>query len=94
MTRTTPEVAFPSPVFRTTPAGECFTTAYNYMCRSQCTAGFHWNRVSNVEISGPEAPNAPHQYASLDKIQGEIVPLALRGHRVLEISSAIRCEGP
>ncbi|GBM54690.1 hypothetical protein AVEN_121566-1 [Araneus ventricosus] len=52
MTRTTPELAPPSPNFHATR----LTTTYDLACNRPHT---QWNRVSNLEPSGPKAETLP-----------------------------------
>ncbi|GBL93984.1 hypothetical protein AVEN_76705-1 [Araneus ventricosus] len=60
MTRATPDLAFASANFLTTPLGGCLVTMYKLTCnRSIYTADIQWNRVSNLEQSGPEAETLP-----------------------------------
>ncbi|GBM14038.1 hypothetical protein AVEN_209934-1 [Araneus ventricosus] len=59
MMRSTPELAPPSPPnFRATPADGHMTPA-DLKCTRQCTAVLRWNRVSNLEPSGPKAETLP-----------------------------------
>ncbi|GBN80518.1 hypothetical protein AVEN_129946-1 [Araneus ventricosus] len=59
MPRTTPELALLLNL-RTTPAGGYFATTYDLACnRPTYTADPHWNRVSNLESSGPETMILP-----------------------------------
>ncbi|GBM75666.1 hypothetical protein AVEN_45554-1 [Araneus ventricosus] len=60
MTRTTPELAPPSPNFHATPTGGRLATTYDLACnRPPYTADLQWNRVSNLEPSGPKAETLP-----------------------------------
>ncbi|GBN55509.1 hypothetical protein AVEN_119255-1 [Araneus ventricosus] len=60
MPRTTPELTPPSPNFRTTPAGGRLTPTYDLACsRPKYTTELQWNRVSNLEPSGPKAETLP-----------------------------------
>ncbi|GBL72308.1 hypothetical protein AVEN_88537-1, partial [Araneus ventricosus] len=60
MTRTAPELAMPSPNFRTPPAGKGLTSYVGFsMQQVQYTVDLHCNRVSNPEPSDPEADNLP-----------------------------------
>ncbi|GBN42187.1 hypothetical protein AVEN_174954-1, partial [Araneus ventricosus] len=60
MTRTTPELAPPSPNFHATPTGGRLTTTYDFSVQqAPYTADLQWNRVSNLEPSGPKAETLP-----------------------------------
>ncbi|GBO30935.1 hypothetical protein AVEN_62394-1 [Araneus ventricosus] len=57
MTRTTPNLAPPSPNFHATPTGGRLTTTCDLTCNRP--ADLQWNRVSNMEPSGPTAETLP-----------------------------------
>ncbi|GBM64031.1 hypothetical protein AVEN_252142-1 [Araneus ventricosus] len=61
MTRTTPELASPSPNFHATPTGGRLATAYDLACSKQApyTVDLQWNRVSNLRPSCPEVETLP-----------------------------------
>ncbi|GBM12463.1 hypothetical protein AVEN_55299-1 [Araneus ventricosus] len=60
MTRTTPELAPPSPSFRATPAGGCLATKYDLACsRLHTRRIFSGIGLSNLEPSGLKAETLP-----------------------------------
>ncbi|GBM48379.1 hypothetical protein AVEN_103564-1 [Araneus ventricosus] len=56
MTRSTPEMASAFPNFRTTSAGGRLALTYD---RSTYTVDLQWDRVSSLELPGPEAETLP-----------------------------------
>ncbi|GBO37961.1 hypothetical protein AVEN_178563-1, partial [Araneus ventricosus] len=66
MTRTTPELAPPSPNFPTTPAGRRFTHMYDLVQQAQYMTDLKWNLVSNLEPSGYEADTLPLGHCGLN----------------------------
>ncbi|GBM26459.1 hypothetical protein AVEN_217330-1, partial [Araneus ventricosus] len=60
MTRTTPELAPPSPNFHATPTGGRLTTTYDLTCNRPHTRRiFSGIGSSNLEPSGPKAETLP-----------------------------------
>ncbi|GBN59286.1 hypothetical protein AVEN_201964-1 [Araneus ventricosus] len=74
MTRTTPELAPPSPNFHATPTGGRLTTTYDLTCNRPHTRRiFQWNRVSNLEPSGPKAETLPLGHRGLNLVPDAIL---------------------
>ncbi|GBM49741.1 hypothetical protein AVEN_36359-1 [Araneus ventricosus] len=76
MTRTTPELAPPSPNFHATPTGGRLATTYDLACnRPHTRADLQWNRVSNLEPSGPKAETLPLGHRGPRSSSGESLKL-------------------
>ncbi|GBN37912.1 hypothetical protein AVEN_91465-1 [Araneus ventricosus] len=69
MTRTTPELAPPSPNFCSSPTGGRLATTYDLAYkRPPYTADLQWNRVSNLRPSGPEVETLPLGHRGLVEV--------------------------
>ncbi|GBL98144.1 hypothetical protein AVEN_268239-1 [Araneus ventricosus] len=92
MTKTTPELASPSPNFRTTPTG-----GHLALTDLTCTRPVvhRWNQVSSLQPSGPEIETLPPGHRGLTgtytgdcaygiyKMTNIFFPLALAGNELL-----------
>ncbi|GBN96015.1 hypothetical protein AVEN_110249-1 [Araneus ventricosus] len=66
----------PTPNFHATPAGGRLATTYYLACKqAPYTADLQWNRVSNLEPSGPKAETLPlgHRGLFLDNLEARYI---------------------
>ncbi|GBN31895.1 hypothetical protein AVEN_128457-1 [Araneus ventricosus] len=91
MSMTTPDLALPSPNFRTTPAGGRLVTTYDLICnRPAYTAYLHRNRASNLEPlprSIPLGHRDPTKFNAPQVTQNVHVELKHKGNGQSQTSS-------